>query len=601
MIAVLLFFSGLIFSFFGCLVIRKLLINYHIYDMPKGDRWHAKPIPKFGGIGIFTATILALLISFAFSKNWHEFPFGLISGVFIIFILGVIDDIKPMSPAAKLIGQILAASVVIYQGYTTLFFTPRLGYSVFAQLPNILLTFLWLVGITNAINLLDNMDGLAGGISLIASGFLSYLFWKNQDWILFSLSISLCGALVGFLIWNFPPARLFMGDSGSQFIGFTLALLAIARQPQASNIFAVMGVPTLLFLLPILDTTFVTITRLIRGESPVKGGRDHTSHRLIAFGLNERQVILVLYLIAIICGVSAMVLESLDYDLSLVLIPLIIIILLIFTTYLAGMKISEVGKTNQTAVLPGWMVEFAIRRNLLEVVFDFLMIAVAFYLAIFTRKFAVNLAGFENYLSTLPLVLICTYISFYISGIYRDLWRYLGIESIFNYGKASLFSAVLLGLTVKLFRPAADIPVSIFLFFGVFLFFGLIATRYSFRVLDAFSAQQRSEKFEKVLIYGKEKNVEFVIQYIQEHPEYGYNPIGIIIDDMYKVNKTIHGIKIISSIHDLTLIPDPASIHGVIIAPQSEEDHTISLLADYCKQNHWWIRRFTIHLEEIKT
>lgn len=600
MMVIWLFYGALFFSFLGCLVIRRFLINSHIYDMPKGDRWHAKPTPKFGGVGIFAATIFAFLTSFAINKNWHDFPIGLISGVFIVFFLGVLDDVKPMSPVAKLIGQILAASVVIYQGYTTLFFTPRLGNSVFAQLPNILLTFLWLVGITNAINLLDNMDGLAGGISMIASGFLSYLFWKNQDWILFSLSISLCGALAGFLIWNFPPARLFMGDSGSQFIGFTLALLAIARQPQASNIFAVMGVPTLLFLLPILDTTFVTITRLIRGESPIKGGRDHTSHRLIAFGLNEHQVILVLYLIAIICGVSAMVLESLDYDLSLVLIPLIIIVLLIFTTYLAGVKISEVGKTNQSPFLPGWIVEFAIRRNLLEVIFDFIMIAAAYYLAIFTRKFAVDLAGFENYLSTLPLVVICTYISFYISGIYRDLWRYLGIESIFNYGKAALISGILLGLAVKLFQPAADIPISTFLFFSVFLFFGLIATRYSFRILDSFSAQQRSDKFEKVLIYGQEKNVDFVIQYLQEHPEYGYNPSGIIIDDIYKVNKTIHGVRIISSIHNLNLIHDPSSIHGVIIAPQSEENPTISSLVDYCKQNEWWIRRFTIDLEDIK-
>lgn len=600
MMVIWLFCGALFFSFLGCLLLRQFLINFHIYDMPKGDRWHAKPTPKFGGVGIFAATIFAFLISFVTNKNWHDFPIGLISGVFIVFFLGVLDDVKPMSPAAKLIGQILAASVVIYQGYTTLFFTPRLGNSVFAQLPNILLTFLWLVGITNAINLLDNMDGLAGGISLIASGFLSYLFWKNQDWILFSLSISLCGALAGFLIWNFPPARLFMGDSGSQFIGFTLALLAIARQPQASNIFAVMGVPTLLFLLPILDTTFVAITRVIRGESPIKGGRDHTSHRLIAFGLNEHQVIIVLYLIAIICGVSAMVLESLDYDLSLVLIPLIIIVLLIFTTYLAGVKISEVGKINQSPFLPGWIVEFAIRRNLLEVIFDFLMIAAVYYLAIFTRKFAVNLAGFENYLATLPLVVICTYISFYISGIYRDLWRYLGIESIFNYGKAALISGILLGLAVKLFQPAVDMPISTFLFFSVFLFFGLIATRYSFRILDTFSAQQRSDKFEKVLIYGQEKNVDFVIQYLQEHPEYGYNPIGIITDDIYKINKTIHGVRIVSSIHNLNLIQNPSSIHGVIIAPQSEKNPTISSLVDYCKQNEWWIRRFTINLEDIK-
>ncbi len=599
MLVAWLFSAAFLFSFFSCFLIRKLLILYHVYDMPKGNRWHKTPIPKFGGVGIYSATLFAFLLFFALHKDWHDFPTGLISGVFLVFLLGVVDDIKPISPVAKLIGQILAASVVIYQGYTTLFFTPRLGNNIVAQLPNILLTFIWLVGITNAINLLDNMDGLAGGISLIASGFLGYLFWKNQDGILLAFSISLSGALVGFLIWNFPPARLFMGDSGSQFIGFTLALLAIARQPQASNIFAVMGVPTLLFLLPILDTTFVTITRLLRGQSPAKGGRDHTSHRLIAFGLNERQVLLVLYLIAVICGISAMVLESLDYDLSLVLIPVIIIILLILTAYLAGLRISEGKASNQFSVLPAWILEFAFRRNLLEVFFDFLMITAAFYLAIFARKFAVNLSDFQYFLKTLPLTLISSYISFYLVGIYRDLWRYLGIESIFNYGKAAVLSAVLLGVLVRLSRPIIDLPVSTFLLFGVFLFFGLIVTRYSFRALDTFSAQQRSNEFEKVLIYGSENNIDFVIQYLLEHPEHKLKTFGIISDENYKVNKTVHGVRILGSIENLALIQDSDSVSGVIVAPQVEEKPTPELLIDFCKQNHWWIRKISINLEEI--
>ncbi len=592
--------AGLVFSFLGCWFIRRVLIAYKIYDLPRDDRWHVTPIPKFGGVGIFVATLLTLVIYFGIRKDWQDFPLGLLSGSLVAFLLGVVDDVKPISPATKLIGQILAASLVIAQGYTTLFFTPRLGNSVIAQLPNILLTFIWLVGITNAINLLDNMDGLAGGISLIASGFLSYLFWKNGDWVLFSISLSLGGAIVGFLIWNFPPASLFMGDSGSQFIGFTLALLAIARQPQASNIFAVMGVPTLLFLLPILDTTFVTITRLFRGESPVKGGKDHTSHRLIEFGLNERQVVLVLCIIALICGISAMVLESLDYDLSLVLIPVIMIVLLIFTTYLAGLKIREEKGSTKVAILPNWIVGFALQRNLLEVVFDFLMIAVAYYLAIFVQKLAVNLTGLESYLATLPFALICAYISFYFNGLYRDLWRYLGSESIFNYGKASAISAVLFWILISLLYPKIHLSLVTYLLFGIFLFFGLIATRYSYKALDVFSARQRSNNFEKVWIYGSDKDADFVIQWLMVHPELKLNVIGIISDERNKINKNIHGIPIIGSIQNLEFIHRTGSVNGLIIAPQSDDNPDLEKFIDYCKNNQCWIRKININIEEIK-
>ena len=180
---------------------------------------------------------------------------------------------------------------------------------ILAQLPNIVLTFFWLVGITNAINLLDNMDGLAGGISLITALILSYFFWQAGNFSLFLFSMALAGALLAFLIFNYPPASIFMGDSGSLFIGFTLAALAIAQRPQASNVFAVMAVPTLLFLLPILDTSLVTITRLLRGQSPAQGGSDHTSHRLVAFGLSERQTLSVLYGVAIFSGILAAALE----------------------------------------------------------------------------------------------------------------------------------------------------------------------------------------------------------------------------------------------------------------------------------------------------
>ncbi len=320
-------------------LVRRVSFKLGRVAQPREDRWHRQPTPTLGGVGMFLSFAISLLVCQLLFPGWAMGALGFLSGSLLMFAVGLYDEFRPMSPVAKLVGQILAATLVISLGYTSTFFTPRLQNNLLAQLPNILFTFVWLVGITNAINLLDNMDGLAGGISLITAGILGYFFWQAGNLPLLWVSLALVGSILGFLVFNFPPAKIFMGDSGSLFLGFTLAVLAIAQQQQASNVFAVIGVPTLIFMLPILDTAMVTITRLMRGQSPARGGRDHASHRLVAFGLSERQALLVLYAVALSSAVMAALLESLNYWLSLVLAPLLILSLVLLTAYLARLKV----------------------------------------------------------------------------------------------------------------------------------------------------------------------------------------------------------------------------------------------------------------------
>jgi UDP-GlcNAc:undecaprenyl-phosphate GlcNAc-1-phosphate transferase len=330
-------------------------VHFGLVVQPRQDRWHRKPTPILGGVAILAAFLVGLIANLALNHAWGQMSWGLLAGSALMFGLGIYDDLHPMSPAAKLVGQILAATLAISLGYTSTFFSPRIANEILAHLPNILFTFFWLVGITNAINLLDNMDGLAGGISLVTAGILAYFFWRAGSQGLLWVCLALAGATLGFLFYNFPPATIFMGDSGSLFLGFTLAVLAIAHQQQASNVLAVLGVPTLLFLLPILDTTLVTFTRLLRGQSPAQGGRDHTSHRLIAFGLSERQALMVLYAVALISGILAAALESLNYWLSLALAPFLIVSLALITAYLGRVKVMATTSTSrQGGTLACW-------------------------------------------------------------------------------------------------------------------------------------------------------------------------------------------------------------------------------------------------------
>jgi len=312
-------------------VVRLISNRYGFVSTPRRDRWHRKPTPNIGGVAIYLAFILSILVALIFNDETSWEKWGLLIGSSMMFLMGLYDDFKQLSPQTKLLGQILAASIVILLGYTTDFFSPKISNNIIAQIPNVILTFVWLIGITNAINLLDNMDGLAGGIALVSALILSYFFWQAGDTTMLWISMALAGSILGFLVYNFPPASIFMGDSGSMFLGFTLAVLAIARQPQASNIFAILGVPTLIFILPILDTILVTSTRILRGESPVQGGRDHTSHRLVAFGLTERQTVLTLIIVALVSGCLAILLETLDYWFSLILVPVIVLSLALLT------------------------------------------------------------------------------------------------------------------------------------------------------------------------------------------------------------------------------------------------------------------------------
>jgi UDP-GlcNAc:undecaprenyl-phosphate/decaprenyl-phosphate GlcNAc-1-phosphate transferase len=191
------------------LVRRWCLRNGRVYR-PRQDRWHTRSTASLGGVAMFAAFTLAALAYTAAASAWDQVPWGLLAGVGLMFALGLVDDFRHLKPPTKLVIQFTAAAITISFGYVIDFFPWTLA--------NVILTFSWLVGISNAINLLDNMDGLAGGIALIAASFLAYFFWLGGSQILLALTLALVGSIMGFLIYNFPPAKIFMGDSGSIFL-----------------------------------------------------------------------------------------------------------------------------------------------------------------------------------------------------------------------------------------------------------------------------------------------------------------------------------------------------------------------------------------------
>jgi len=296
-----------LFSFGSSIIltplVRKLAFKLNILDHPKSRKIHTKPIPKLGGLAIYLAFLIAIIINLDFNRKLV----GVVLGGTIIFLIGIIDDIKHLSARFKLLAQLLASFIVIYFGvyievipvkFLALFFT------VFG-----------LVGITNALNFLDNMDGLAAGLTAV-SGFSIFLFANQtgQKWVEF-LALALIGSSLGFLPYNFKPAKIFMGDTGSTFLGFTLAAVAIMTQ-WSYRVPAAITIPVFIFAVMIFDTSLITILRIKDGK--VKNFRqwiehadtDHFSHRLVRLGLSQRGAVIFIYICALILGLIANILPK---------------------------------------------------------------------------------------------------------------------------------------------------------------------------------------------------------------------------------------------------------------------------------------------------
>jgi len=588
--------------------IRRLSSGVGMSGPPRADRWQHRPVSRLGGIAIFTAFIAGLGILFTLEDGNLDIKWPLLVCCSLMFLVGLYDDFHPLSPHAKFIAQILVAALAIGFGYTTDFFTPRIEDEIAAQLPNILLTFLWLVGITNAFNLLDNMDGLAAGIALIAAGILSYFFLSSGDIALLAVSLCLAGAVAGFLIYNFPPASIFMGDSGSLFLGFTLAILAITRQPQASNVLAVMGVPILLFLLPILDTVLVTFTRLLRGQSPIRGGRDHTSHRLIAFGLSERQTVFALYGIALVCGITAASLEAIQYWYSLVLAPFLVISLAVLFAYLGGLRVlqpeSEDPKRTRITRI---MIDLAFRKRLLEVALDFILISLAFYLAVLVANgLRMNEILLNRYLASLPVILIAAYISFFSLGIYRSVWRYIGLSDLFRLFGASvgcgIFAAgiffILDAVQLEIWDPSSSPSALVLALFSVFLFLGLAASRSSFRIIEALMPKKIATEEVPVLIYGAGEDGIMLVDWLRIHSQFTFKPVGFIDDNPLLSGRWIHGLKVVGGLSQLENILTQKRIAGIILL-ETDNLPDLEELAMRCQSFNCWVRKAVLGFDTV--
>jgi UDP-GlcNAc:undecaprenyl-phosphate GlcNAc-1-phosphate transferase len=300
------FIFALVISYILTPFVKRLAWKAGAVDIPKDERRvHTKPIPRIGGLAIYIAFIVTVLITMPVTDNIK----GVIIGGTLITILGVLDDIYNLPAKIKLLGQIAAAGILVYFGIKVEWVTNPLGDMVYLGKLSIPITIFWIVGVTNTLNFIDGLDGLAAGIASIASFTLMLVALNEGLGPVVILTAALAGGAVGFLPFNFNPAKIFMGDTGAMFLGYVLAAISVMGAIKSATAIA-LAVPILALGLPIFDTAFAILRRAINGYPVMKADKDHLHHRLLAIGLTQRQTVLIMYSISAALGMSAIALSE---------------------------------------------------------------------------------------------------------------------------------------------------------------------------------------------------------------------------------------------------------------------------------------------------
>ena len=578
----------------GGAVVRRVARVSGAVVPPRPDRWHTSPTPTMGGLAIVAGTVAGfaaivsrpeLLGSF---PDWYPVPLAAL----VMFVVGVLDDRLQLSPLAKLVASLAIGAFLVFA---------LAGAEPDGALPSLftLVATIWFAGVCHATNLLDNMDGLAAGVGLIAAIFMATLLAGYLGPALVVLLTALAGALLGFLYWNRSRARLFMGDSGSLFVGALLAAASLVPVYDARLAFINPAVIVVLILIvPLFDTGFVLVLRRLAGRKATKGGTDHVSHRLVSLGFSDRSAVRILYLLGLCGGGTAWILlRGQGVEPMLPLVAVFAVLLVLVGIYLARVPAYDAGDfiALQKSSFAPFLKDLAFRWHAAEVMLDLVLIAVCYYLAFRLRFEGEDLDRFLPYFTaSLPVVLGCKLAALYGSGLYRRSWATFGLRdmtvALHGVGMGSLFSI----LTVVYLYRLEGFSRAVYVLDALLLSVAIVVTRASFQAMSLVAAT-RSKRSRRVLVYGAGAFGQMLVREMRANALWNMNPIAFIDDDPMKTRRWIMGVQVRGTLEHLEGTMHRCAADEVVLSSPSIAGDVERRICDICARLERPVRR--LHMD----
>jgi UDP-GlcNAc:undecaprenyl-phosphate GlcNAc-1-phosphate transferase len=553
-------------------LVRRVALARGIVVAPRPDRWHQQPTPTYGGMGILAGTLAGGAIAGALAAP----AWPVLVAAAVLFAAGWFDDLTQMSALEKMVSSLAVAAFFVFAIGSARAVTP-----MHAAL--VVLAVLWVGGLINAVNLLDNMDGLAAGVTAIAAIGVAATFAPELGAPLVALLVTLAGALVGFLGWNRHPARLFMGNCGSLAIGGIVAATATIGMARAASLTAT-AAAVLILIVPVFDSSFVVLLRRLAGRSTTRGNIDHTSHRLVSAGFTDRTAVWLLYALGVVGAVAGWLLKTrpgmAPVAAAVAIGTLMVALWLARVPAYAGQDFQAF----QNGPFAPLLTDLTFRWHAGEVLLDIVLITSCYYAAYRIRfEGDPNLPVFlESFARSLPVILGTQLGALYASGLYKRMWRTFGLHDVSTVVRA-VGSGVILSVLLVIYLYKSQVEAfsrGVFVIYAVLLTAAIIGTRSSFRVFGRMAARTGARR--RVAIYGAGARGLLLARELQSNEDEDRVAVAFIDDDESKQGRRLVGIAVRGTAGDLARLLDRHRIQELIISTPAIGDELEARVRALC-------------------
>jgi UDP-GlcNAc:undecaprenyl-phosphate GlcNAc-1-phosphate transferase len=564
--------------------VRRLAWRLEWIAKPTIDRWHKTPVALLGGV-VVTLVFCAVV-------GFFGAPIWLLAGALILCALGLLDDIVSLPPRTKLLCEIPLAIIAALAVKVPVFLPWGLQQASLA---------FWILTAINAFNLIDGLDGLAAGLGIIATLAVAVIALAHHAPHEAMMALALGGAFGGFLLYNFPPASIYLGDAGSLPGGFLLGVLCLnAVKFGGESKLAILATPALLLAVPIIDTSIVTVTRLAHGRAISNRGLDHCHHRIHNLGLSQKRVAFALWTLGALGAAWAVFISLAWKPMIVTVLPLCALMFATVGLFLANLSFEHEPPGRVYGAVPRLgrlILSLTYQRRVVEFALDFLVISAAYYGALLLdRDCKVSWPVVSHFSRGLPLTCLAAYIAFMVTGTYQHMWRYASIEAALRLAFAAVLAG---GLTFGLLLTVGIwIPFSMVALFIILLANLLVSTRLSFRIfktlLTYFSAPVR-----RVLVVGAGWAGDSAARELLRDGRQRLSLVGFLDDDVFKHSKMVRGHRVLGAVGDIARVHLQTGFNEILIAQDETVDSDVEKLQAFAADHDVSIHRFMSRFDSL--